>query len=53
MVRLPALRRTRAGVLFLRGGLFKCRPCARVVYSSQSDDSIDSTWRRQQRPNGG
>ena len=39
----------RAGVLFLRSGLFLCRPCGRVVYGSQSDDGIGSSWRRQQR----
>lgn len=39
----------RAGVLFLRGKTFMCRRCGGVKYSSQSDDRIGRTWRRQYR----
>ena len=34
-------------VLYLRGGRFICRRCARVVYASQSEDLIGRAWRRQ------
>lgn len=37
----------RAGVLFMRAGRFACRQCQRVAYSSQSDDALDRTWRKQ------
>ncbi len=38
----------RTGVLFLRGGApFRCRHCARLAYSCQSEDEIGRTWRRQ------
>ncbi|HRD95851.1 MAG TPA: hypothetical protein PLA97_05550 [Rubrivivax sp.] len=39
----------RVAVLFLRNGRFMCRHCGRVAYSSQSDDLIGKTWRREQR----
>lgn len=39
----------RCAVLYLRGRTFRCRLCADVVYTSQSEDVIDRTWRRQQR----
>jgi hypothetical protein len=37
----------RVAVLYLRGGRFICRHCARVVYASQSEDLIGRAWRRQ------
>ncbi len=37
----------RVAVLYLRGGRFICRHCARVVYASQSEDVIGRAWRRQ------
>jgi hypothetical protein len=39
----------RAGLLFLRWGRFACRHCQRVAYSSQSDDVLDSMWRKHQK----
>lgn len=36
-------------VLYLRGGTFRCRRCGRVAYTSQSEDVIGRSWRRQQR----
>lgn len=36
-----------AGLLFMRWGRFACRKCQRVAYSSQSDDALDRTWRKQ------
>lgn len=39
----------RSLVLYLRGGAFRCRRCSGVVYSSQSEDLIGRSWRRQQR----
>jgi hypothetical protein len=37
----------RAGLLFMRWGRFACRHCQRVAYSSQSEDELDRTWRKQ------
>lgn len=45
-LRCPRCAR-RIAVLFLRDGKFRCRHCGRVAYASQSDDAIDSTWRKQ------
>ena len=39
----------RIGVLFLRGGAFKCRRCADVRYSSQSEDAMGRAWRLQHK----
>jgi len=39
----------RAGLLFMRWGRFACRTCQKVAYSSQSEDALDRTWRRQHR----
>lgn len=39
----------RCAVVYLRAGWFKCRTCARVVYSSQAEDVIGRTWRRQRK----
>ncbi len=36
-------------VLYLRAGRFACRHCQRVAYSSQAEDVLDRTWRKQQR----
>ena len=36
-------------VLYLRGGSFRCRLCGRVAYTSQSEDVIGRSWRRQRR----
>jgi hypothetical protein len=36
-------------VLYLRSGAFICRLCGGVAYTSQSEDVIGRTWRRQQR----
>lgn len=37
----------RVAVLYLRQGVFACRHCQRVAYSSQSDDALDRMWRKQ------
>lgn len=37
----------RVAILYLRGGRFVCRHCARVAYSSQCEDEIGRAWRRQ------
>lgn len=34
-------------LLYLRGGRFACRHCQRVAYSSQAEDAIGRTWRKQ------
>lgn len=39
----------RVAVLYLRGGRFTCRHCGRVAYSSQSEDALGRTWRRQNK----
>lgn len=40
----------RVGVLFLRGRAgFMCRHCGRVAYSSQSEDDMGRSWRRQRK----
>lgn len=39
----------RVGMLYLNGGAFVCRQCARLAYGSQSDNLIGRTWRRQRR----
>jgi hypothetical protein len=39
----------RAGLLFMRWGRFACRHCQKVAYSSQSEDSLDRTWRKQSK----
>lgn len=39
----------RVAVLFMRGGRFVCRRCAGVVYTSQSEDAIGRSWRRQRK----
>lgn len=46
--RCPSCNR-RAAVLFNRGGLFRCRSCSGVVYTSQSEDRIGRLWRRQRK----
>jgi hypothetical protein len=35
--------------LYMRAGRFACRHCQRVAYSSQAEDVLDRTWRKQQR----
>ncbi len=37
----------RVVLLYMRGQTFACRHCKRVAYSSQSEDAIDRTWRKQ------
>ncbi len=37
----------RVAVLYLRQGLFACRHCQRVAYSSQSEDALARSWRKQ------
>lgn len=37
----------KVAVLYLRGGRFACRHCQRVAYSSQSEDVMARTWRKQ------
>ena len=37
----------RVAVLYLRRGGFYCRRCARVSYSSQSEDVIGRAWRKE------
>jgi hypothetical protein len=37
----------RVAVIYLRRGLFLCRHCNRVAYTSQSEDAIGRSWRRQ------
>jgi len=45
----PRCRR-RVGVLFLRGAAgFMCRHCGRVVYSSQAEDEMGRSWRKQRK----
>jgi hypothetical protein len=40
----------RSLVLYLRGGApFRCRHCARVSYTSQSEDAMARTWRKQRK----
>lgn len=39
----------RVAVLYLRGGRFICRHCARAVYASQSEDLFGRAWRRQSK----
>ncbi len=39
----------RVAVLYLRRGGFYCRRCARVAYSSQSEDACARSWRAQQK----
>ena len=39
----------RAGVLYMRAGRFACRHCQRVAYSSQAEDAVARTWRKQRR----
>ena len=39
----------RVAVVFRRGGRFTCRHCCRLAYSSQAEDQIGRTWRRQRR----
>jgi hypothetical protein len=41
--------RRRCLVLYLRSGSFRCRRCGGVAYTSQSEDVIGRSWRRQQR----
>ena len=40
---------SQVATLYLRGGRFACRHCQRVAYSSQSEDAIDRTWRKQRQ----
>jgi hypothetical protein len=35
--------------LYMRAGRFACRHCQRVAYSSQAEDVLDRTWRKQER----
>ena len=42
----------RVAVLYLRQGVFACRHCQRVAYSSQSDDALDRMWRKQAKIEG-
>lgn len=35
--------------LYMRSGRFACRHCQRVAYSSQSEDILDRTWRKQRK----
>jgi hypothetical protein len=37
----------RVALLYLRSGRFACRHCQQVAYTSQSEDSIGRSWRRQ------
>lgn len=46
--RCPRCHR-RCLVLYLRNGIFGCRLCGGVAYTSQSEDVISRSWRRQQR----
>ena len=39
----------RVAVLFMRGGRFACRRCSGVAYTSQSEDAIGRSWRRQRK----
>jgi hypothetical protein len=39
----------RVAVLYLRGGRFVCRACARVTYASQCEDVVGRSWRRQRK----
>lgn len=39
----------RVGVLFLAGGRFMCRHCARVAYLSQSEDEGGRAWLKQRK----
>lgn len=39
----------RVAVLYLRWGRFACRHCQRVAYSSQAEDVMDRTWRKQRK----
>ena len=39
----------RVAVLYLRSGAFRCRHCARVAYTSQSEDALSRTWRKQHK----
>lgn len=39
----------RVAILFFGGAGFTCRKCARVAYSSQSEDSVGRAWRRQRK----
>lgn len=38
---------SRAAVVYFRGSLFACRRCSAVAYSSQSEDVVGRSWRRQ------
>lgn len=46
--RCPRCHR-RCLVLYLRNGIFGCRLCGGVAYTSQSEDVVSRSWRRQQR----
>lgn len=37
----------RVAVIYLRGGLFLCRHCNRVAYTSQSEDEVGRSWLKQ------
>ena len=42
----------RCGVLYFSGrgaGLYKCRDCARVTYTSQCQDAVDRSWIKQRK----
>lgn len=39
----------RVGVLYFSGGAFKCRRCGGVAYTTQSEDAIARSWRRQHK----
>lgn len=39
----------RVAVLYLKQSRFACRKCQRLVYSSQSEDEIGRTWRKQRK----
>ncbi len=39
----------RVAVLYLHRGGFACRHCQRVAYSSQSEEVMDRTWRKQRK----
>ena len=38
---------SRVTVLIMRGGMFVCRKCSGVAYTSQSEDAIGRAWRQQ------
>lgn len=39
----------RVALVYSRGSRFGCRACRQIVYSSQSEDVIARTWRKQQK----